>query len=285
MANRQTRRRFLQSAAAGAAISLTQRPVKAAAAKQPSGFGATAKAAFKLGMASYTFRAFPLEQTIAMTKRLDLKYIALKSMHLPLESSDEQIAKIVAKVREAGLELYGGGVIYMNTADEINRAFDYAKAAGMKVIIGAPKHDLLGLVDEKVKQFDIKVAIHNHGPDDPLYPTPESVYEKVKDLDKRIGLCIDVGHAQRSGIDPSGPAEKFADRLIDIHIKDVDAATAEGKTIEMGRGVIDVPKLLRTLVKINYAGVAAFEFEKDERDTLPGVAESVGFTRGVLAAL
>ncbi len=283
MMNTQTRRRFLQSAAVATAVSLTQRPVKAATTGQNADL--TVKPAFKLGMASYTFRAFPLEQTVEMTARLGLKYIAFKSMHLPLESSDEQIAKVAAKVRQAGLELYGGGVIYMNTADEVNRAFDYAKAAGMKVIIGVPKHDLLGLVDEKVKQFDIKVAIHNHGPGDLLYPTPESAYEKIKGLDKRIGLCIDVGHSQRSGIDPSDPAEKYADRLIDIHIKDVDAATAEGKTIEMGRGVIDIPKLLRTLVKTGYAGIAAFEFEKDEKETLPGVAESIGFTRGVLATL
>jgi sugar phosphate isomerase/epimerase len=173
----------------------------------------------------------------------------------------------------------------MKTEADITQGFDYAKAAGMKIIVGVPNHELLPMVEKKVKEYDIKVAVHNHGPEDKLYPTPASVYEKIKDLDKRIGLCIDVGHTQRAGIDPSEPIEKFADRLIDVHIKDESSATAEGTTVEMGRGVIDLVKLFRTLEKIGYSGIAAFEFEKDEADPLTGVAESVGYTRGVLTCI
>lgn len=238
-----------------------------------------------LGMASYTFRKFNLEDTVAMTKRLGLERIAFKSFHLPLESTKGEIRSIAAKVRAAGLDLYGCGVVYMQNEEEVERAFHYAKTAGMKVIIGAPNPDLLGLVNKRVNIYDIKLAIHNHGPDDEHYPTPESAYARIKDLDPRIGLCIDIGHTQRAGVDPSVSAEKFADRLLDVHIKDVTAAAKEGQTIEIGRGVIDIPKFLKTLLKLNYEGSVSFEFEKDPDDPLPGVAESVGYVRGVLASI
>lgn len=239
----------------------------------------------QLGMASYTFRKFGLEDTLAMTKRLGLERISFKSFHLPLNSTGEEIKLTAARVRDAGLELYGCGVVYMRNQGEVHQAFDYAAAAGMKVIIGVPNHALLDLVNSKVREFDIQVAIHNHGPGDPLYPTPESAYRRITDLDPRVGLCLDVGHAKRSGIDPSVSAENFRDRLLDVHIKDVSAASRAGGTVEIGRGVIDIPKFLRTLIRLDYTGTVAFEFEKDADDPLPGVAESVGYVRGVLSAI
>jgi sugar phosphate isomerase/epimerase len=240
---------------------------------------------FQLGMASYTFREFSLEQCLAMTVKLGLKKISFKDFHLKMDATPEQIADTVAKVKAAGLDLYAGGVIYMRSEADVNRAFDYAKAAGMRMIIGVPNHDLLELVNKKVQQYDIGVAIHNHGPTDKVYPTPESAYEKIKNLDKRIGLCIDIGHTQRSGIDPSEPAAKYVDRLLDVHVKDVSQASAAGNTVEIGRGVIDIPKFMRTLIKINYRGIVALEYEKDSKDPLAGAAESIGYLQGVLAVI
>jgi inosose dehydratase len=293
----QTRRQFLWTAGTGIAASLTGAGVSCGQDQQSAGkkqrrfeirnprFEIRKKRLFELGLASYTLRKFKLDETLAMTKRVGLKYIAFKSFHLALDSTPEQIKEVVAKVKEAGLELYGGGVIYMNSEAEVHRAFDYAKAAGMKIIIGVPKPEFLKLVDKNVKEYDIKVAIHNHGPTDKVYPTPASAYEKIKNLDKRIGLCNDIGHTQRAGVDPSVSAEKYADRLLDIHIKDVTEATAKGHGVEIGRGVIDIPRFLRTLIKINYAGIVSFEYEKDADDPLVGLAESVGYVRGVLAAI
>jgi len=280
MVNKQTRRDVLRLAGMGI-IAAGLKPEMAAAAETKT----TNKTKFNLGLASYTFRKFSTEQTLAMTKRLGLKYISFKDFHMPLNSTPEQIQNTVAKVEGAGITLYACGVIYMKTEAQVQQAFDYTKAAGVKMIVGVPNYELLGLVEKKVKEYDIKVAIHNHGPDYLLYPSPASVYEKVTGLDKRIGLCIDVGHTQRSGIDPSEAVEKFADRLLDIHIKDETSATTEGITVEMGRGVIDLVKLMRTLEKIGYSGIAAFEYEKDENDPLAGVAESVGYTRGILACI
>jgi len=239
----------------------------------------------KLGLASYSLRKFNLDEVLAMTKRVGLKYIALKSFHLPLDSSLSQIRQVAAKVKQAGLELYGGGVIYMKNEAEVNRAFEYAKAAGMKVIIGVPRPELLPLVERKVREYDIKLAIHNHGPGDKVYPTPAVAYERIKHLDRRIGLCNDIGHTIRAGMDPSVAAERYADRLLDVHMKDVSEASARGSGVEVGRGVIDIPRFLRTLVKIRYQGVVSFEYEKDANDPLPGLAESVGYVRGVLAAI
>jgi sugar phosphate isomerase/epimerase len=240
---------------------------------------------FQLGMASYTLRLFPVDQAIEMTRRLGLTRICFKDFHLKMDATNAEIAETVAKVKAAGLELYAGGVIYMKTEAQVDRAFEYARAAGMKMIIGVPTYELLAYTSKKVQEYDIPVAIHNHGPDNPLFPTPQSAYERIAGLDKRMGLCMDAGHTQRSGIDPAESAEKYIDRLFDVHIKDVSAATAQGKTIEIGRGVIDIPKLLRTLRRLDYKGTLALEFEKDEKDPLPGSAESIGYLKGVLAAM
>jgi inosose dehydratase len=290
------RREFLQIAAAGAAALVAGSALGAEGGKNKKGKArkrrpetATPVAGrtlpFELALASYTCRKFDLAKTLEMAKRVGFKHIALKDVHLPMDSSPEHIKEVAAQVKEAGLDLYGGGVIYMRNEEQVNQAFEYAKAAGMRVIIGVPEPNLLALVNRKVAEYDIQVAIHNHGPGDKIYPVPESVYEKIKDLDKRIGLCNDIGHTIRAGVDPAASIERFADRLLDVHIKDESAATARGSAVEIGRGVIDIPQVLRTLIKINYTGMVSFEYEKDENDPLPGLAESVGYVRGALAAI
>lgn len=246
---------------------------------------AKSEAKFELGIASYTFRKFSMEKTIAMVKQLGIKYVAFKDFHLPLDANDAKIRWTTTYVSDEGINLYGGGVIYMRSEEQVHQAFDYAKKAGMKVIIGVPNHEFLPLVDQKVKEYDIQVAIHNHGPGDKLYPSPESVYTRIKDLDERIGLCIDIGHTQRIGIDPAEAAKKFKDRLLDVHIKDVTQPTAEGTTCEIGRGIIDIPGFLKTLIKIKYDGIVSLEYEKDADDPLAGAAESIGYIRGVLAVI
>ena len=275
----QTRRTFFKTA--GIAVSA------AAMSDMVKGDGSVyaSSAPLEMGMASYTFRKFSLEDCLAMTKRLGLKRIAFKSFHLPLNASAETIKETLQKVHDAGLVLYGGGVIYMKNEKQVSQAFEYARAAGMNVIIGVPNHDLLDLVEKKVKEYDILLAIHNHGPSDKVYPGPQSVYEKVKNRDPRMGLCIDIGHTQRLGLDPSQEFVKYKDRVFDLHLKDVTKAEADGKTIEIGRGVINMPKFIKTLIENHYTGTASLEFEKDANDPLPGSAESIGYLRGIMATL
>lgn len=244
------------------------------------------KPAYKLGLASYTTRNLDLDKTIDIAKRLQLEVISLKQdFHLPMNLPVDVQKTIAKKVRDAGLDFYACGVIYMKTEDEVKKAFEFAKNVGVRLIVAVPNHELLDLTEQMVKEFDIAVGIHNHGPTDKLYPTPSSAYELIKNRDKRLGVCVDLGHTQRCGIDPSEEILKVADRLADFHFKDVTASDADGTTIEMGRGVVDVPKIIRTLDKIGYNKNAAFEFEKDPENPLPGLAESVGFFHGVIRGL
>jgi sugar phosphate isomerase/epimerase len=251
----------------------------------PSATAARGSIPFDLGVASYTLRMFTLDQAIQMTKRLDIKKLTLKDMHLPLKSTEEEMKTAIAKMKSAGIELSSCGVVYMKTEDEVHRAFAYATMAGIRMMVGVPDAPLLELAEKKVKETDIALAIHNHGPTDQRYPSPESAYRLIEKMDKRMGLCIDVGHTQRLGVDPADDIARFFDRLLDVHIKDVSSADAKGTTVEIGRGVIDMKKLLSTLVKLKYSGTIHFEHEKDEKDPLPGLAESVGYVRGVLATL
>ena len=239
----------------------------------------------QLGLASYSLRKFSAIDTMHMCRKAGLPNICLKSMHLPLESDDETIRSTVAMFREGGVNPYACGVVYMNSEAEVEQAFHYASTAGMNVIVGVPAYNLLPMVSQMVSEYDIKLAIHNHGPGDELYPTPESIYQRIADLDQRIGICHDIGHTLRLGIDPTAETRKYFDRIHDVHIKDIDKASPEGDTVEIGRGVIDIPSILDFLAAEQYVGIVSFEYEKDENDPLPGLCESVGYVKGVMRML
>ncbi len=275
-----TRREFIK--AVGVAAAAGSLPLTREFAREEKGRTRKTVIPFELGMASYTFRSFSRAQALEMTKRLGLNAITLKDMHLPMASSPAEIQAALEEINRAGLHLTSCGVVYMTSEEEIHHAFQYASLAGLKMLVGAPDQSLLDVAEREVKATDIALAIHNHGPTDQRYPSPESVYRLVEKMDRRMGLCIDVGHTRRLGLDPAAEVERFADRLLDLHLKDVTSADAAGTTVEMGRGVIDIPGLLKALVKMRYARTLHFEFEKDQKDPLPGVAESVGYVRGVL---
>lgn len=239
---------------------------------------------FPIGIAGYTFFKFDVDQTISMMKRVGITNLSVKEIHLPLNSSEEKIKSTIGKFTAAGINVYTVGVIYMRSKEAVDQAFEYAKKVGVKMIVGVPNYDLIDYCEEKVKAYDMKLAIHNHGPKDPLYPSPGDVYSRIKDKDARLGLCIDIGHTVRAGVLPEKAVREYKDRLFDLHIKDVTIAAEEGKAIEIGRGVINFPELIKSLKKIQYKGVCSIEFEKDMGDPLPGIAESTGFFRAVLAA-
>lgn len=277
------RRNFIATAGAGLAAGA----ILPGRALPVAGIFHTPKAVktLELGLASYTTREFSLDDTIKMTQRLGLKHLGLKSFHLPLTSTEAECNAAAAKIRDAGIDFYTAGVIYMKTKDEVDQAYQYARACGIRYITGSPSNEMLPLCNEYAKKFNIGLAIHNHGPGDDLNPTVPSIYEKVKNLDSRIGICMDIGHVVRLNRDPVAEFKQCFDRIIDLHIKDVNEASAKGDTIEMGRGVINLPAFFRTVLAMNYKGMASFEYEKDAKDPLPGLAESVGYVHGVLATL
>jgi inosose dehydratase len=239
---------------------------------------------FQLGMAGYTFKNFNVEDSIAMMQRVGINYVTLKDFHLPLDSNADKVKEVMGKFKAAGINVYGVGVIYMKTEEEVNRTFDYAKLAGVEMIVGAPNYELLPYSEKKVKEYNIKLAIHNHGPEDKLYPGPKDVWDRIKDMDPRVGLCLDIGHATRAGADVAKAVISYSRRLFDMHIKDVTAAEKDAKVIEIGRGVINFPALIKALNKVKYPGRCSIEYEKDMKDPLPGIAESAGYFKGVLKA-
>jgi sugar phosphate isomerase/epimerase len=238
---------------------------------------------FGIGIAGYTFFQVPVDRAIEIMQKVGVTNLSLKDVYLPLNSTQEKITEVMEKFRTAGITVYTLGVIYMKSSQAVDQAFEYARMAGVKMIVGAPDYALLPDVEKKVKEYNISIAIHNHGPDNPLFPNATDIWNHIKDMDPRMGICLDIGHTIRDGADPSFDAERYAKRLLDVHIKDVTGATKEGRTIEMGRGVIDIPKFVATLRKINYTGMCSLEFEKDMKDPLAGIAESIGYFKGVTA--
>jgi sugar phosphate isomerase/epimerase len=239
---------------------------------------------FKIAMAGYSFVRFDLDKSLEMMQRMDLHYLCIKDFHLPLDSSAEQIDAFHAKLASKNVTGYAVGPIYMKTESEVDRAFDYAKRVGVKLIVGVPNYEMLPYVDKKVKEYDFNYAIHIHGPDIELFPTAKDVIDRVKDLDLRIGICLDIGHDTRAGFDPVKDLGMYYKRVFDIHIKDVTAASKQGSTCEMGRGIINIPAFVQMLRKVKYSGACSLEFEKDMDNPLAGLAESIGYFKGVIAA-
>ncbi len=239
---------------------------------------------FKIGMAGYTFAKFDIDKTLETLKRTDVHYLCIKDFHLPLNSTQEQIKAFKAKLKENGVTGYAVGPIYMKSNAEIDQAFEYAQRVGVKLIIGVPNYDLLPYVDKKVKEYGFNYAIHLHGPDITTYPDAEDVWNHVKDLDPRIGMCLDIGHDTRNGKDAVKDLKKYKTRVFDIHIKDVTGSTKLGYSLEIGRGIINFPEFVKMLRKVGYTGVCSLEHEKDMNNPFMGIAESIGYFRGIIAA-
>ncbi len=243
----------------------------------------------KVGVATYTLRELPIEEAILAVKRVGLKYVSIKNVknHIDLSHSSEERKRRAQMFRDAGLIPLSVGNVSMRTGEaDIRKAFEYAQDIGVSTIVCAPSHDAIPILDRLVKEFDIKLAIHNHGPEDKgFFPSPFDVMRAVEKFDKRIGLCIDVGHTARAGVDPADAILKCQERLYDVHVKDISAMGNKNTPIEAGRGILDCKSILAALLKIKYQGLVGFEYEKDGKDPIPGLAESVGYNKGLLAEM
>ena len=242
----------------------------------------------KIGVATYTMRELPIEEAIKAVQRVGLKYVSIKNVknHIDLSHTPEERKQRAKMFRDAGLvPLSVGNVGMKNDEADIRRAFEFARDIGVTTMVCAPPKDAVPLLDKFVKEFDIKLAIHNHGPEDKQFPSPYDVMKAVENHDKRIGLCIDVGHTARAGVDPAEAILKCRERLYDMHMKDISALGERNTPIESGRGILNSRSILAALLKIKYQGMVGFEYEKDAKDPVPGLAESIGYTKGLLAGL
>lgn len=254
---------------------------------QASSLAATkASRAWNIGIAGYTFLAYNnnIDRIIEVMKAVEVKNISLKNFQLPYENNKQQTDEVIGKFKAAGIEVYGLGVIYLTDEKEVDNAFSYAQMAGVKIIIVAPAYEVLPYLEKKAKEHNIKVAIHNHGPEDKLFPDIDKIYEKIKSMDPLMGICLDIGHTFRCGHDPAAMLLKYKDRIYDMHVKDVDAPVEKGQTVINGHGKIDFISLVKALNKSGYSGICSLEYERNGDPAL-GVAESVGHFRGVLSCV
>lgn len=269
-----TRRGFLAGAAA-----LAARPV-ANAANESAGD-------LKLGVASYSFRKLNRGQAIAAIKELHTPYVNIKEFHLLYKATPEERAAGRREFEAAGLKIAGGGTIYMQKDDDadIRYYFDYARQCGMPLMVIGATATTLPRIEKFAKEYNIKVAVHNHGPEDKHFPTPQSALKLVKDMDPRMGLCIDVGHTARTGVDVVESIREAGPRLLDMHIKDLRDLRGKDTQCVVGEGAMPIVTIFKTLKRMNYQGHVMLEYEIDAENPLPGMQRSFAYMRGALAGL
>jgi sugar phosphate isomerase/epimerase len=242
---------------------------------------------FKLGIATYSLREFQRGLAIRMIRQLGISYASVKEFHLPYRLSPEELAAAAKEFERGGVTITSGGVVYF-TKDEdsdVRRYFDYARTAGMPMLIIMPTHQVLPRIERFVKEYNIAVAIHNHGPEDKQFPTPEAALKAVSGMDPRVGVCIDVGHTARAGVNPVEAIRAAGPRLLDVHIKDLRNFHERGSDVPVGDGAMPIVAIFQELRKMNYRGFVNLEYEIDADNPIPGMSKSIAYMRGVLAGL
>lgn len=242
----------------------------------------------KLGMCSYTFRNFTREQMIGFLKQLHMNELNAKDTkdHLPMDPQQEAVA--VADYKANGIKLHAAGAIYFrkNTDDDVRAQFEYVKRAGIPVIVGGdPTPETLPRIEKFVKEYDIEIAIHNHGPEDKLWPSPLDILKDIQGMDPRIGCCIDVGHTVRAGTDVVEAIHRVGPRLFDMHMKDLTSFTDKESQVAVGDGKMPVREIFQALTAIRYPGFVDLEYEVHADDPMPGVIASIAYMRGVLTGM
>src|SRR5271170_8285934 len=286
MKNTFSRRSFVQSGALVAAASVASRAVPSFAQQPAPASGKPSP--IHLGLASYTFRNFTRDQMIGYMKQLNVKDLNAKDVkdHLPTDLEGE--AKALADYAAAGIKLHAAGTIYFpkDEDDDIRSKFEYCKRAGISVIVaGDPTPDTLPRVEKFVKEYDIRIAIHNHGPEDKLWHSPLDIMKAVKNMDPRIGCCIDAGHTVRAGTDVVQAIYEVGPRLFDVHMKDLTNFQSKESQVAVGDGIMPIRGIFEALIKTKYQGFVDLEYEVHADDTMPGVIASFSYMRGVLAGM
>lgn len=238
----------------------------------------------EIGIASYGLRNLSVDEVIEIMNDLQLSKISVESMHLPYDLSPADIERTILKMKGAGLDPYAAGVIYMKTTEDIAEAFEYAKIGQFGMIVGVPDYNILDLAEQKVKAYDIRLAIPNNGPNGGPYPSAREAYERIKERDRRMGICMDVANIARSGIDPVEEIHAVKDRLMDVHLRDNTANNKDGKACRPGQGNLDLPAIIRTLWEVEYKGVYTIDYGIELDSPLTGTALTVGYIQGILAA-
>ena len=285
MNQKMSRRRFVQSSALIAAACAAPATLPAFADPKQA---ALKPSPLKLGIATYTFRNFTRAQMLDFLKQLQITAINCKDTkdHLPADPAEE--AKALADYAAAGIQVHAAGAIYFSKDEDedIRSKFEYCKRAGIKVIVaGDPKPETLPRIEKFVKEYDIRLAIHNHGPEDKVWPSPLDVLKVVKGMDPRMGCCFDIGHCVRAGTDVVEAIHAVGPRLFNMHAKDLASFASKESQVAVGRGIIPFREMFEALIAARYAGFIDLEYEIHGDDPMPGVIESLAYMRGLLAGM
>jgi len=276
---------FVRSGALAAATFVASSNISALAPEQQF---ADETSPVRLGLASYTFRNFSRVQLIGFMKQLNVFALNAKDVkdHLPMDPQAEAAA--LADYAAAGIRLHAAGAIYFAKDEDadIRSKFEYCKRAGIAVIVaGDPAPETLPRIEKFVKEYDIRIAIHNHGPEDKLWHSPLDVLKAVQSMDPRIGCCIDVGHTARAGTDVVQAIQEAGPRLFNVHMKDLTNFQSKESQVAVGDGIMPVRKIFEALIAMKYKGFVDLEYEILPDDPMPGVISSFAYMRGVLAGL
>jgi sugar phosphate isomerase/epimerase len=275
-----SRRSFVLSGALASAAGLV--PSSSFAEPQDS------RAPVRLGLCSYTFRNFTRAQLIGFMKELNLTDLNAKDAkdHLPMDPAAE--AQALADYAAAGIHLHAAGNISLATdSDDVLRGkFEYLKRAGISVMVaGDPAPQMLPRIEKFVQEYDIRLAIHNHGPEDKLWPSPLNVLKAVHGMDPRMGCCIDVGHTVRAGTDVIEAIHAAGPRLFNMHMKDLTDFHDKDSQVAVGDGKMPIRGIFQALIAQKYRGFVDLEYEIHADDPMPGVVKSFAYMRGVLAGM
>jgi sugar phosphate isomerase/epimerase len=280
-----SRRNFVCSGAMVAAAFAASSDILAGVHEKPS---ADEAAPIRLGLASYTFRNFSRTQMIGFLKQLKVIELNSKDVKDHLLTDRQEEAAALADYAAAGIKLHAAGAIYFekNEDADIRAKFEYCKRAGIGVIVaGDPAVETLPRIEKFVKEYDIRFAIHNHGPEDKLWHSPLDVLKAVSGMDPRMGCCIDVGHTVRAGTDVVQAIREAGPKLHNVHMKDLTDFQSKESQVAVGDGIMPVRKIFEALVAIKYKGFVDLEYEIHPDDPMPGVISSFAYMRGVLAGL
>lgn len=282
-----TRRTFIRKAALGAAAAVAAPAILRGAPRDAARSRSYSPVPFRLGIASYSLRAFPRAEAIEMIKVLRADSVSIKSFHLAYEDSPEELAAGADEFRSAGIKPLSGGVITFeeDTDEHVRMFFEYAKNAGLPLIIMTAAPEILPRIERFAKEYDIAAAIHNHGPEDKHYPAPSDALKYIEAMDPRMGLCVDVGHTARTGVDVVESLAGAGSRLLDIHMKDLADLSDKESQVEVGAGRMPVAAMFEQLADMNYTGSVNLEYEIKEDAPLPGMIESMAYMRGVVSGL
>jgi sugar phosphate isomerase/epimerase len=282
-----SRRGFVRSVALVAGAFASPNHALATAQERPA---TRPTAPIRLGLASYTFRNFSRAQLIGFMKQIQVFALNAKDAkdHLPVDPQEEAAA--LADYATASIRLHAAGAIYFPKDEDadIRAKFEYCKRAGVAVIVARDlTPETLPRIEKFVKEYDIRIAIHNHGPEDKFWPSPLDVLKAVKDkdMDPRIGCCIDVGHTVRAGTDVVQAIQEAGPRLFNLHMKDLTNFGSKESQVAVGDGIMPVRKIFEALGATSYPGFVDLEYEIHPDDPMPGVIASFAYMRGVLAGM